>query len=149
MAVRADHDLSWKDQALLREKGMLNPALTNLEIMGEMLSFGKFPENFALFGRGNVFGRREMIRDKDNPIPVKDFFYTDLLKSLNGKGGRDVIAEGKVNSHIDQLTGRNNFLSRVSREYLFSDSHRSILFHILPIFEKRMKVEAEVKVEKN
>jgi hypothetical protein len=30
----------------------------------------------------------------------------------------------------------------------FRDGHRGILFHILPTFGKRMKVEDEVKVER-
>src|SRR4030042_1571135 len=119
MAVRTDHDLSRKDKTLFGKKDMFDSALTDLEVMGEALGLCELAKNFALLGRGNVFGRCEVIRDEDDPIPVEDPLYTDLLKGLNGKGCGDVIGECKVDSHINQFARDDRLFARMGSKNLF------------------------------
>ncbi len=45
-----------------------------------------------------------MIRNKNNPVFVKNFFCADFTEPLNGNGGRDIISKGNVNPCIDQIT---------------------------------------------
>jgi hypothetical protein len=51
VTVSPDHHIAWKDQSFLREKGMLDPHLSDFKIMGEAMGFGEISEDFTLFGR--------------------------------------------------------------------------------------------------
>jgi hypothetical protein len=145
MAVRTDHNLSRKDKAPFGKKDMLDPAPPDLKVMGKALGLCELSKNFALLGRRNIFGGREVIRDEDDPIPVEDPLYTDFLKGLDGKRCGDVVGEGKVNPHIDQLARENRLFTRMGSKNLFRDGHGILFLHIHPIQYKKVKAKVEGK----
>jgi len=110
---------------------MFDPALSNFKKMDETLELCELPEDLTLLGRENILRRREVIRNENDPIPMKNFISPDLFESLDGKGRRDVIAQGKVDSDIEKFTRGNSFLPRIGCENLLRDRHRLFYFHIL------------------
>ena len=72
--------------------------------MGEMLGFREILEDLALLGGEDILGGSEMIRDKDNPIPVKDLLGSDLFEGFDRQGRRDIVPQGKVDPGIDEVT---------------------------------------------
>ncbi len=146
MAVGANHDLSRKDETLFGKKDMFDSALTDLEVMGEALGLCELAKNFALLGRGNVFGRGEVIGNEDDPVPVKNFLYSDLPEGLDGKGHGNIVGKGEVDPHIDQFARDDRLFARMGSKNLFRDGHGILFLHIHPVLQK--KVEAEVKVKK-
>jgi hypothetical protein len=148
MAISTYGYLSGQDQTLLREKGMLDSTFSNLKEMGKPLGLCKIPEDLTLFCGENVLRRCEVIWNKNDPIPMKNFFSPNLFERLDGKGRRDVIAKGEVDSDIEKVTREGPFFSCMGGKNLFRDRHRNILFHVLSTFGKKMKAEDEVKVEK-
>jgi hypothetical protein len=77
--------------------------------MGEALCPGELPEDLTLFSRRNILGRGEMVGNQNDPIPVEYLFGSDLLKSLNGKRGCDVISKGQIDPDIENFSRRNLF----------------------------------------
>jgi hypothetical protein len=69
-----------------------------------MLVLRKILENLTLFGREDILGRGEMVRNKSDAVPVKDLLGPDLLEGFYGQGGCDVVSQGKINPGIDEFT---------------------------------------------
>src|SRR4030042_4505672 len=119
MAVRADHNLSRKDETLFGKKDMFDSALTDLEEMGEALGLCELAKNFALLGRGVVFGRGEVIGNEDDPVPVKNFLHSNFPEGLDGKGDGNIVGKGEVDPHIDQLAREHRLFTRMGSTTLF------------------------------
>jgi hypothetical protein len=131
MAISADCHFTRQDQTLIREKGMLDPAFSNLKEMAETLGLCKIPEDLTLLGRENILRRREVIWHQNDPISIKNFFSPNFFEGLDRKRRRDVIAKGEVDSDTEKFTREDPFLPCMGCKNLFRDRHRMIRFHIL------------------
>jgi hypothetical protein len=129
MTVSPDHYISWQDQPFFREKGVLDPGLSDLKKMGEATGLCKISEDFTLFRRKDVFSRCKVIRDQNDTIPMEDLFGSHLLKGLDGKGCSDIVAESQIDPGIDEIARANLFFLGMEGQYLFCNRHRMSFGH--------------------
>src|SRR4030042_6158404 len=137
MAVSSNHHISRKDQTLFRKKDMFDPCLSGLEVMGEMVDFCKLAKDLTLLRRRNILGRGKVIGNENDPVPMKDLLDSDLIKSLDGKGCRDVIRKSDIDPDIDELSRSDHFSASMGGKNLFRDGHGILFLHIHPIQHKK------------
>jgi hypothetical protein len=123
VTVGPDHNIPWQNQSFFGEKGMLDPNLSNLKVIRKAMGLRKIPKDFTLLGRKNVLSRREVIGNKDDTIPMEDFLRAHLLKGLDGKRRRDIVAESQIDPSINQIAGKDLFFPGVGGQYLFCNRH--------------------------
>ena len=126
MGVCADHDISCCDKSLLRQECMLDPHLSNIIVVADLMPDGKLPDTLAVLCRLYILVRDKVIHDKRNFILVK---YTVILQTIHlsdRNRRRNVIAKYKIELCLDQLSRVNLRKAGCLREYLLSHCHSHI-----------------------
>jgi len=138
MAVGADNQIPRQHQSLLGKESMLDPDGAPLEGVREILLIDEVPKDLALGSRLDVLVRGEVIRYQDHAVPVKHGGPTRFPELLDGKRGRDVVAQGDVHPGIDQHPGMELLQLRVFTEDLlcYRHSHRGLISFLFtkPLF---------------
>jgi hypothetical protein len=114
VTVRADDCVSRKDEALLRQKGMFDPHLSNLEEVSEAVSLGEIPEDLTLLSGEDVLRRSEVVRNENDAVPMKDPLGSDLFEGFDGERRGNIVPEGQIDPGIDEVTRKDGFLPSVS-----------------------------------
>ncbi len=123
VTVRSDHYIPRKHQALFRQQRMLDAHAPDFIIMGKLLFGGEFPEHFSLHCRGNVLVGDEMIGDQSDTLGVEDLFCSRPPKSLDGKGGGNIVAQGEIDIHFEELSRAKFRSAGMGGQDLFTNRH--------------------------
>ncbi len=83
---------------------MFNPHLSDLEIIRDPVAFCKLAETLAVFGRLDVLGRNEMIRNECDLRIVENPLLPELVHFAYGHRCRDIIAQHQVKICLDELS---------------------------------------------
>ncbi len=90
MRIRPDDDVTGKDQALLRQKHMLDAHLADVVKFNPLLE-AELAHLFSLLGGGYVFIRHEMVGHHDDFSRVKDLRDSEFIKFLDSDRRRNII----------------------------------------------------------
>lgn len=118
MGVRADDHHARSDEPLFRQDDVLDARTTYLEVILNVMLFGKIADDLRQSGGFDILIRREMVRDERDLRAVEDR-AADLFKFLDGRRRGDVIGHHQIQLAVDQVArldrvlpcmGRHNFL---------------------------------------
>ena len=104
MRIRTDDDVSRHRQPFFRQERMLDTHFTYFEIIGNLISIGKFPHTFAVLRRLDILVRHEMVRYKSNLIFIKYALCIHLLHFFDGHRTCNIVAQYKIQIRFDQLS---------------------------------------------
>ena len=83
---------------------MLNPHLTDVEEVREVMDLGKIPQRLAVLRREDVLGRCKMVKNESDSVSVKDPLCADVVEGLDSQGSCNVIGKSQINLGVDQLS---------------------------------------------
>ena len=127
MAVRTDDTLTGCDQALFRQKRVLDAGLSHIIEMQNPVFAGKVSGNLAELGGFDVLTGRVVVQNDGNPLRIENCFESGLLKHADGDRCRDVIPKDQVELCFDQVSGFDFLKPRVGCEDLLGHGHAHAL----------------------
>ena len=127
VGVRPDRKLSGGDESLLRNQSMLNPHISHIEIMRELLLRREVPADLSALCGDDVLVRDEMIHHEDDLIPVKDRLLSQLLHLPDRKRSRNIIPVDQIDIRLDQLPRQDLIEARMRRQNLLAHRHSHII----------------------
>ena len=126
MGIRADNHVPGHGEPFLRQQGMLDAHLSHLEIVGDIVLPGEFPDALAVLRGLDVLVGHEMIRHQSNLVLVEDAPGLELVHLLDCHRAGDIIAQHQVQIRLDQLAGFHLFQSGSGRQDFLRHCHSHI-----------------------
>ena len=123
VAVGADDAVAGGDDALLRQKRVLNAHLAHVKKVEDVVFVGKVAAAFGLLGALDVLVGHKVVQHNVDLFVVVDRGKPGFLKLVDGNGGGDVVAQHHVQVSVDQLPGLDGRLAAVGGKDLLGHGH--------------------------
>ena len=107
---------------------MLDPHLSNIKIIGNIMLTGKLTHAFAVFCRLDVFIRNKMIQNQCDLILMKNTIYFHFIHFMNCDRRCDIISEHQIQIRLDQLSRTDRVKSCVRRKNFLCHRHSHFNF---------------------
>ncbi|MPM65773.1 hypothetical protein SDC9_112675 [bioreactor metagenome] len=143
MAVSSDDEVSGSNQAFLREQGMLDAHLPDVEVVGDLMVVGKSAQAFALLGCLDVLVRGEMVWNQSHLILVEYGLLAELRELIDGHRSRNIVAKHHVQVRHDQLACTYRLqIGMVGQDLLrHCHTHRGTLLTLIrPTAQRRLRL---------
>ena len=123
VGVSSDHHIPCDHKAFFRKQCMLDPHLSYIKVIRNIMFPGVLTHALAVFSRLDILIRDKMVHDQCDLIPVKHLVACELIHLLDRNRRCNVIPQHQVQIRLDQIS-RVHFLQSCSmREYFLSHCH--------------------------
>ncbi len=119
MRIGADDKIAGEHQFLLGQKRVLNAHAPDLAIIPDLLLLREIGKHLALISTALVLGGGEMVGNQDDLFGGKDLCPARFAELFDRQGSGDVVAEGKINGSLDEITRLESLEIRVREKYFF------------------------------